>query len=1468
MPSASRVPNSTRVEENASTARQDTLKITKEVGEMLESVPYVKSIAGILVHILKIREDIIANDERCIEILERVGTERDNLIDITKKLGILDHLAAEELGHDLKDYERFDLQFELSRSLSFGRILKDIENVLNSYQNRKGWRATISKTMGRKETAGLLETHARRLDNFHSRFTSTRLVDMTIAMSEARISSLLRRIERIVHFQSDGQQISPCLPNTRLDIFDKIDQWVRMATQASIFLLYGHPGTGKSTISKSLEEKLAQRISGALGAVFFCRRQEGANHSARAFWCQIAAGLMTKHTSIALALASEFQNNFPDVESVPIDVLFDTLIANPIRNGYKDTQPLVFIVDALDEFGGRNPDRRVREEFINSLHHWTRLPSNCHLFITTRQETDIQSLLNNRTSNISTLEVGEHATDQSSQDIRLFFEDRFNQMYQEENPPPQLTSDELASLVKQAAGLFIWARTVTEMVRIDRRFLERAIREHDSLGDLGKLYTDMLLASFPEMEAKDIGLFKKISGTIITAQSPLSLSALSCICQVKESTVIDVFYRRLKPILVIQPTLSFIHKSFEDFLASGACPEKYRFNPRESHQQMSRWCLAILNSPDLHFNMGGLTDSHKMNCDVPDLKEKVPEWVCYSCRWLGAHLASSAFQLNDRDFLPDIQSFFDKNFFPWLEVISIHQFGRYAVEILGSIASSIPVGAFPTSYCNILIHLDKRQHDSAQNKIPDCISFVRTFAQPIFQSYAQIYLSGIPLSPESSLIAKQVNLVKNRLRITQGGLKHWPKSLNTMHGHSSSVYSVAFSPDGQRIVSGSSDKTLRLWDATTGIIIGEPLHGHSDSVRCVAFSPDGKRIVSGSMDKTLRIWDATTGAVIGEPLRGHSDSVRAVAFSPNGQHIVSGSWDKTLRLWDVRTGAVVGNPLQGHSLSVRCIAFSSLGQVIASGSDDNTLRLWDATTGTVIGKPLQGHSDSVSSVAFSPDGQHIVSGSWDKTLRLWNVRTGAVIGRPFHGHCMSVRSVAFSPDGRSIVSGSWDKTLRLWDASTGTMISEILHGHSLSVRSVAFSPDGQRIVSGSEDTTLRLWDGTTGAVIGKLIQGHSLSVRSVAFSPDGKHIVSGSSDKTLRLWNASTGSAIGKPLQGHSSFVNSVAFSPDGHWIVSGSEDSTLRLWNASTGAVIGKPLRGHSSSVNSVAFSPDGRWIVSGSEDSTLRLWDATTGAVIGEPLQGHSLSVRSVAFSPNGQHIVSGSWDKTLRVWNPMTGTTVGKPLHGHCMSVRSVTFSPDGQWIASGSSDKTLRLWNVTTGTVICKPFQDHSLACSSVAFSPDGQQILSGSWDKTLRLWDATSGSVICKPLYGHSSSVNSVAFSPDGKRIISGSEDNTLRLWDATTGSGADNLPTYREPKFPFLQRIQVATAPTSLSALYLKEDGWVVDPDEEFLFWLPPSLRFSIRSNGCINILGGKIMDLDVASFKHGANWTECYQEL
>jgi eukaryotic-like serine/threonine-protein kinase len=577
--------------------------------------------------------------------------------------------------------------------------------------------------------------------------------------------------------------------------------------------------------------------------------------------------------------------------------------------------------------------------------------------------------------------------------------------------------------------------------------------------------------------------------------------------------------------------------------------------------------------------------------------------------------------------------------------------------------------------------------------------------------------------------------------------------------NSQGINFAAYSPDGSRLVTASSDNTARVWDARTGAQLAV-LTGHGSMVYCAAYSPDGTRIVTASADKTARIWDSVSAKQLAV-LSGHDDGVNCAAYAPDGDHIVTASSDKTARIWDAHTGNQL-EMLSGHEALVRRAAYSPDSSRVVSASYDKTARIWDAHTAAVIGV-LTGHADRVASAAFSPDGNTIVTASDDRTARIWDARTQKQLFM-LSGHLDRVAFAAYSPGGSQIVTASNDKTARIWDAQTGKPLA-VLSGHGQLVYSAQYSPDGTRIVSSSRDKTARVWEAHPHSQLAEL-SGPGARLFSVAYSPDGTRILTASQDRTARIRDALTGRQL-VVLSGHTASVEFAAYSPDGTRVVTASLDKTARIWDSSTGSELAV-LAGHTDRVWSASYSPDGLRIVTASIDKTARVWDARTATQV-SVLSGHTDRVLSAAYSHDGTRIVTASVDKTARIWDARTGALL-VILAGHGEYVTAAAYSPDDSRIVTGSFDKTARIWDAQSGAQLAV-LLGHADGLTDVAYSPDGRTIVTTSLDTSARLWDARTG-VQLGALSGPDDASGCASFSPDGTRVITAADNGTLRIWDA------------------------------------------------------------------------------------------------
>lgn len=685
---------------------------------------------------------------------------------------------------------------------------------------------------------------------------------------------------------------------------------------------------------------------------------------------------------------------------------------------------------------------------------------------------------------------------------------------------------------------------------------------------------------------------------------------------------------------------------------------------------------------------------------------------------------------------------------------------------------------------------------------------------------------------DQAVKAKSERLQKSARRL----LGAWAPLLGDPVVHDERINAVAFSPDGQRIITGSSDDTAAIWDAPTQTLLARL--SHTEEVDAVVFSPNGLVAATGCWDGYARLWDGSNGEALSPPLRLGAP-VTSLIFTPDSEILLTLARTNTVILWEVHTGD--RRHALSHADTILAMALSPDGNTIATASADNTARLWDLQSGQPKGRPMR-HGDDVTAIAFSPDGQIVLTGGADKTARFWSAHNGSPMGEPIR-HPHAVKRVEFAHHGdRAMTTTVYpDNSVWQWDPKTGMQIGVRLKHPDL-VLGATYSLDDKHILTAGRDLAARIWDVAESREV--VVMRHDGPVSMARFHPRAMQIVTSSSDHTARIWNfryqmerrrvlscqqkvwSAAYSTDGQSILivtetdqmqvwnsdgslrhsfAHGSRLNAGVMNPVGTVVVSAGDDDKARRWDAVTGDQL-LPHLDHRSAVKAVAVSPDGKFILTGALIGEVKLWDLRTGE-LRQTLDQRGQSIRTVGFNDDGTMLLAAGNDRAARVWRLQDDGRWGdQPIRtvAHRRPVVSFDFSPDGTQLLTGSEDDTASLWDIQSEgpALMTMPHNDH---VNSVVFSPDGRFGLTGSSDNTAKLWDLAARRRFGPPLY-HWDEVYQVAFSPDGTTMLTGSADHTARLWDV--GSG--------EPVAEFLHENEVQSvtfSPDGRFVLTGSEDG-------------------------------------------------------
>ncbi|KAG0042019.1 U3 snoRNP protein, partial [Gryganskiella cystojenkinii] len=597
-------------------------------------------------------------------------------------------------------------------------------------------------------------------------------------------------------------------------------------------------------------------------------------------------------------------------------------------------------------------------------------------------------------------------------------------------------------------------------------------------------------------------------------------------------------------------------------------------------------------------------------------------------------------------------------------------------------------------------------------------------------------VTNIAISRDSSLLATGADTDG----IAQGAMaaKIWDlKTGNFLHalkGHTNRFTGLIFLPSGQRIVTGSYDRAIHLWEVKSGVRLHsfevQPDHAVVDAIAC---SGDGELLASSYEDRTVRLWDIETSECL-RVLTGHRDSCHGITFSPSGKTLAITSHEG-IKTWDVASGEklwTLEKSMTTHGPAV----YSPDGLQIACGSEDNALLLLDSATGE-ISRILRGHTGRISSVEFSPDGSQLASGSNDRTVRLWDSKTGAS-GPVFQGHTEPVLSVHFSTSGRQIGSSSWDGTVRLWDSRGSTLNPRPRESHKYSV--TTYIVPGGRYIASQCVARIGIWDRESGNLMHR-VDPEEHNYHDIVVSPCGLQVASVGYNGVVKLWNLDTGQCVLTIDQDSDvGWDWSVTFSLDGTRLLTTGK-TAAKVWNRRTG-VLERELMGHDHPVEMAIFSPvGGRQLATFSGDLTVRLWDMSTGQCTATFVTPDTAT--GAAYSSDGSRIATHCRrTTTIHSWDTSTGK--GLPvIDTGCQN--HLLFSADGRFLTcysgtpweEGVQEGTLQVWDMIKGRRVWT--LGKTMGYAVAAMSHDSQFLISSSRGEegAIRLWDLKTGQQIGK-----------------------------------------------------------------------------------------------------------------------------------
>ncbi|KAJ3114149.1 hypothetical protein HK098_007453 [Nowakowskiella sp. JEL0407] len=889
-----------------------------------------------------------------------------------------------------------------AREIRYADDLRKPIAPVHMHKGPFGWLDAIAPGVIYVDLAGIDHAHPEWNSKMNTLANEVRkkLQSPTMQPSDTLLDPLAKWLKPVNFAQDVAAYQKAYVQGTRTWLIQKAHQEF---LSSRVIWLNGGAGVGKSVMTWLLSENLPSDF--VLGSRFFCRHNDTQKNNTKSVILTTAYQLSMVTTlhefkshliELMKFYETEVANNRKGLSELSTTDIFKELIVDGLNKVTSMSVKVVILIDALDECGAQGS--LERSDLLNIIQtESSRLPEFVCLFVSGRPEADIYTSL----SALGALELSP-SQEENLQDLRLYVGYRLGELWRRNQSSAEKLSEAGGLLSNKAAGVFIWAKLACD--RIDNLPISATEEDilkmiHEFESGLDRMLTNVLCDSYPIGTSTED--YHAVVGAVCILQQPLSVESLAKLLSIPVSRV-NVAVLRNRYILTVNSELLVVvvHKSIPDFLTNPTRCKDARFyiDKQTGNLRLARKCFSTLNG-ELKFNILNVDEKlfYTPHADIPNfegLVRAIPDHVRYAGLYASSHL--TLVKEARKGILAMIDEIVSTKLLYWLELLSV--MSRFS-DFVGISAALLAWCSRNNGSSKALIFrllsdaqlamLAWTSPNSSSNALTlrllsDAQRVCAQFGVPISVCALQVYWSALPFSPVNSTFHQTFANAKWRpkgkyptLLQTQGIATQWSPCLCTCEGHTDPVISVAISNDSDRIVSGSGDNTVKIWNVNTGKEI-RTLAGHTNYVTAVAISNDGDRIVSGSWDNTVKIWNANTGKEI-RTLAGHTREVTAVAISNDGDRIVSGSEDNTVKIWNANTGKEI-RTLAGHTHFVYAVAISNDGRYILSKSPGE-LFVWSMETGEQQNATKFIGSSSKESSRFTIDGSGWVKEN--EELRFW-----------------------------------------------------------------------------------------------------------------------------------------------------------------------------------------------------------------------------------------------------------------------------------------------------------------------------------------------------------------------------------------------------------------------------------------------------------------------------------------------------